>query len=201
MNRLVLAAAFGFGAWLFGSIPQLKAQSADAPPRLDLSVGPAAVLANEAHWGVVLGARWQLPGEFRQLSIGAVGLFAPPRADSTSPGVSSLGLDLVLSTRDPVSRPAFAVLVSFGVAETHLDARRQETALAACLPQEGCMAEGVVDYHTGTYITWAPGLAVFVRLTPRVALRPQARVLFTRDDPTIGTQSVVSFDLSVTWRP
>ncbi len=199
--RIGIPAFLALAAWLTGSPSRVRAQTPDAARAFEVAVGPSRFIANTANWGIHAGASWRLPREFRQLSLAAVGFYGPARADSTSPGVSSVGLEVGLATRDPWRTPVFNFVLTFGVARTRFNARRQEAALADCLPALGCMAEGVVSYHTGTYLTWVPGAALELPLSSALAVRAHGRVLFTRDDPIWGTQSIARLDVGLSWRP
>jgi len=110
-------------------------------------------------------------------------------------------MQVAFATRDLSAAIAPTLVFSFGVGRTRLDARLQEEAAAACTPATGCMIEGGVTYHTGTYLTWEPGLALRIPLSSHFALTPGTRALVTRKHPVWGRQSVISFDVSGSWRP
>jgi hypothetical protein len=112
-----------------------------------------------------------------------------------------LGLHVVLATRDLSTAITPTLLFSVGVGRTRLDARLQEEAIATCTPAMGCMHEGGVIYHTGTYFTWEPGLALRIPLSTHFALTPGTRALLTRKHPVWGRQSVISYDIGGSWRP
>jgi hypothetical protein len=110
-------------------------------------------------------------------------------------------MEATLAVRPLQPSPTLNVLLTIGMAWTHIDARQQEATLVDCTPFVGCMAEGVVTYHTGTYFAWGPGVALEIPIAGAFAVRPHARLLLTRDDPTWGTQAVIRLDLGVAWRP
>jgi len=197
VDRCRLAALLAFGCFL--SRPALAAQEPSVARPFELAAGPAVLVSYRANWGLQLGLRWQLPGEFGQLGIRVVSVLGPARSDSTGPGIAGAGLQLTLATRDPRSSPAPTVLFSFGIGLTRLDAHLQEAKLAPCTPSVLCMVEGIPTYHSGTYLTWEPGLALVMPLSARVALAPEGRVLITRKNPNWGKQVVATFSVGVAW--
>jgi len=201
VTRTSVPAVLALGTCLAGWPSPVSAQSASPCPSFTLAVGPSRFTANTARWGLHVGAAWHLPGEFCQLSLGAVAFHGPAGADSWSPGISSLGLEVAVATHDPRRAQALHLLFTFGVAYTRIDARLQEAALWDCRPELGCMAEDVVSYHTGTYRAWVPGVALELPLSSVLAFRPHGRVLYWRNHPPWGTNSVARLDVGFTWRP
>lgn len=200
MTRCWPTVALWCGICLVAYGVPLHAQTTAPTSRLEVSIGPAVLVANEATWGAEFGVRWQ-PPESRRFSVRIGAVLKPARADSTSPAVTSLGIQGVLATRDLSSTSAPTLLLSFGVGRTRLDARLQEHAIAACTPATGCMYEDAQIYHTGTYFTWEPGLALRLPLSTHFTLTPNTRALITRGHSTWGRQSVISFAMSGTWQP
>lgn len=196
--RLVLFAS----CIALGSDPNTALAQARLPAgRFEVAAGPTWLYANAGHWGGHAISAWQLPGDFSQLRIAAVAVYGPSRRDSTSPGVGSLGLEVAVALVPLRVVPGPNLLLSVGLATTRIDARLQEAASADCIPADGCFDEYSVHYHTGTYWTWTPGLALEVPLSTHLVLRPQCRVLITRKHPRWGTQSVARLDLTLAWSP
>src|SRR6266487_4040332 len=167
----------------------------------EVFAGPTYWHVNAGSWGAHLGAGLRFPAQGRQLSVAAVVFHGLARSDSTNPSVTSVELEASLAVAMVRRRAQTNLFLSFGIGRTHIDASRQNGALAGCTPQNFCMAEGVTLYRTGTRWMWVPGLGLELPVSPALALRPHVRVLLPRDGNATGAHAMALLDLAIQLRP
>ncbi len=113
----------------------------------EVFAGPTYWHANAGSWGAHLGAGLRFPAQGRQLSVAAVVFHGLARSDSTNPSVTSVELEASLAVAMVRRRAQTNLFLSFGIGRTHIDASRQNGALAGCTPQNFCMAGCHVVSH------------------------------------------------------